>query len=66
MGILEVLMIIFVVLKGLGFIDWPWLACFIPEMIAVAIYIVCIAIYVHVQRKAHKAVRELEKELEEW
>lgn len=40
MGITELLTIIFVVCKIAGFIDWSWLVVFLPEIIAIAIYII--------------------------
>ena len=38
MGFLEVLTIIFVVLKLVGVIAWSWWAVFIPMYVAVALY----------------------------
>ena len=40
MGILEVLTVVFVVLKLCGVISWPWLLVILPEIIAVAIYVI--------------------------
>ena len=39
MGLCEVLTIIFVLCKLLGIITWSWWLVFLPEIIAVAIYI---------------------------
>ena len=47
MGFTEVLTIIFIVLKILGKIDWSWFLVLLPEIIAVATYIIlCIAVVV--------------------
>jgi hypothetical protein len=39
MGFLEVLTIVFIVLKLMGIITWGWLAVFSPLMVSIAIYI---------------------------
>lgn len=49
MGICEILTIIFVVLKVLGIgvvASWTWFQVFIPMMIALALYIVGIVIFI--------------------
>lgn len=47
MGFAEVLTVVFVVLKLLGKIDWSWWLVLLPEIIAVAIYIIlCIVVAV--------------------
>ena len=40
MGITELLTVAFVVLRLLGKIEWPWWQVVLPEIIAVAIYLV--------------------------
>ncbi|MDO4301651.1 MAG: transmembrane Fragile-X-F protein [Clostridia bacterium] len=40
MGLCEVLTIIFVICKLLGIVAWSWWIVFLPEIIAVAIYII--------------------------
>ena len=40
MALLEVLTIVFVVLKLTGTIDWSWWLVLLPEIIAVGIYLV--------------------------
>lgn len=45
MGFFEVLTLIFVVLKLTGQIDWSWWLVLLPEIIAVAIYIICFVIF---------------------
>lgn len=39
MGFTEVLTIVFVVMKLLGVIGWPWVVVLIPEIIAVGFYV---------------------------
>lgn len=39
MGITEILTIIFVVMKVLGMIDWSWWLVLMPEIIAIALYV---------------------------
>ena len=47
MGFTEVLTIVFIVLKLLGEIDWSWFLVLLPEILAVAIYIIlCIVVAV--------------------
>lgn len=47
MGLCEVLTIIFVICKLLGIITWSWWLVFLPEIVAVTLYIIvwvcCIA-----------------------
>jgi hypothetical protein len=38
-GILELLTIIFVVLKIVGTIDWSWWLVLLPEIIAIVLYV---------------------------
>lgn len=45
MGFLEVLTIIFVVLKLLGVITWSWFFVFLPLIIAVGFYVIVLAVY---------------------
>lgn len=40
MGLCEILTIIFVVCKLFGVINWSWWLVFLPEIIAVVLYIV--------------------------
>lgn len=54
MGILEVLTIIFVVLKLTSVIDWTWWLVFSPMYVAVVFYAVVIIIQVKVWKKAKK------------
>ena len=59
MGFTEILTIVFVVLKALGKIDWPWIYVFLPEIIAGGIYIlICLAVIIQNYR-AHKEIKRL-------
>lgn len=45
MGILEVLTIIFIVLKLVGVITWSWWIVFLPTIISVSIYVIIVTIH---------------------
>lgn len=62
MGILEVLTIIFVVLKAIGQIDWSWWQVFIPMYIAVVIYIGAFAMWFKAYKKIQKEHKEFRKD----
>ena len=58
MGFTEILTIIFILLKVFGVISWSWLVVFLPEIIAVVIYlIVCICCLIGVG-KANKIMKK--------
>ena len=40
MGFCEILTIVFVVLKLIGTIDWSWWLVLLPEILALALYII--------------------------
>lgn len=46
MGFTEVLTIIFILLKVFGVISWSWWVVFLPEIIAVALYVVLVIIMI--------------------
>ena len=54
MGFTEVLTIIFILLKVFGVISWSWWVVFLPEIIAVALYVLLVIIGVVGQNKAMK------------
>ena len=54
MGFTEVLTIIFILLKVFGVISWSWWVVFLPEIIAVALYIVVLIASIRTQSKAMK------------
>lgn len=50
MGSTEILTIVFVVLKSNGWIDWSWWLVVLPEIIAVAFYMLIeIAFLIHMR-----------------
>lgn len=42
MGFTETLTIVFIVLKLLGKISWSWWIVFLPEVLAIAVYILAV------------------------
>lgn len=54
MGFTEVLTIIFILLKVFGVISWSWWVVFLPEIIAIALYVVLVIISIRAQSKAMK------------
>ncbi|RDY21408.1 transmembrane Fragile-X-F protein [Criibacterium bergeronii] len=54
MGFAEILTIIFVLLKVFGVISWSWWIVFLPEIIAVAIYILLVVIQINTAHKIKK------------
>lgn len=63
MGITEILTIIFVILKLLGKIEWPWIAVLLPEIIGFASYAVLLIIHIHT---VHSAQKEIIKSFKDW
>lgn len=60
MGITEILTIIFVFLKCLGKIDWSWWLVFLPEIIAVAVYV---GIFVVNMGFLHRSTKIVDKQM---
>ncbi|HFD2046076.1 hypothetical protein G6Z35_14615 [Clostridium perfringens] len=58
MGILEVLTLIFIVLKLCGVIAWSWWLVLLPEIVAFIFYILAIVITVFTGRKVSKRMEE--------
>lgn len=63
MGITEILTLIFVVLKAFKVIDFTWVQCFIPEMIAGAFYFIMWILYMV---KSHLINKRLKKEFDNF
>lgn len=59
MGITEILTIIFVVMKLIGVISWSWWLVFLPEIIAVGIYLIFIIWWVWETRRIRKETRKM-------
>lgn len=58
MGFLELLTVVFVVLKILGVIDWAWWLVLLPIMIAVVLYI---ALFIWHLVVSHGLKKEMKK-----
>ncbi|MHA3065626.1 hypothetical protein [Lacticaseibacillus saniviri] len=58
MGFTEILTIIFVVCKLLGLITWGWWLVLLPEIIAVAIYILIFVGVLVIQFKAWHGINK--------
>lgn len=46
MGFLEILTLVFIVLKLTGLITWGWLAVLSPIIVAVALYIIILMLFI--------------------
>lgn len=46
MGFTEALTIVFIVLKLMGIITWSWWLVLLPELIAGALYLIFVSLYV--------------------
>ena len=58
MGVLEVLTIVFVVLKLVGVIAWSWWEVFIPVYVAIAVYALVIGLQIVLIVKAKNEEEE--------
>lgn len=54
MGFTEVLTIIFILLKVFGVISWSWWVVFLPEIIAIVLYVLLVIISIRAESKAMK------------
>ena len=70
MGFLEVLTIIFVVLKLTSVIDWSWWLIFSPMYVAIVLYTVIIAIQIRVWKNMDNShsgfVKRMNKNFDKW
>ena len=58
MGFTEILTIIFVLLKVFGIVSWPWWVVFLPEIIAVVIYLIAFICGLIGVGKTNKSIRK--------
>lgn len=58
MGFTEVLMIVFAVLKLLGVITWAWWIVLLPEILAVAFYLILLLVQIVGFHKVNKSIRK--------
>lgn len=63
MGFTEVLTIVFIVLKLLGVISWSWWLVCLPEIIAVALYLIIIIGQIVTINKTRKEITKIHKDL---
>ena len=63
MGFTEVLTIIFIVLKLLNIINWNWFLVLLPEIIALAIYLIVIIISIFQYRTVNKEFKQMKKKM---
>lgn len=54
MGFLEILTLIFIVLKLFGIIAWSWWLVVLPEIVAFIIYTIVIILFLKTRRKILK------------
>lgn len=66
MGFTEFLTIIFVVLKLIGVISWSWWLVFMPEIIAVVLYILFVIGLCKVNSRARKSIKKMWEGDKEW
>lgn len=59
MGFIEVLTIIFIVLKLLNIIDWSWFLVLLPEMIALIAYLIVVIIGMFQYRSINKEFKRM-------
>lgn len=63
MGFTEVLTTIFIVLKLLNIINWNWFFVLLPEIIALAIYLVIIIVSIFQYRAINKEFKQMKKKI---
>lgn len=63
MGFTEILTIVFIVLKLLGVITWSWWLVLLPEIIALALYIIVFMCALLGVFDTHRRVR---KHIDKW
>jgi ABC-type bacteriocin/lantibiotic exporter with double-glycine peptidase domain len=66
MGFTEILTIIFVVLKLIGIISWSWWLVFMPEIIAVVLYILFLIGVCKASSKSRKSFKKMWEDDKEW
>lgn len=58
MGFTEILTIIFVLLKVFGVISWSWWLVFLPEIIAVVLYVVIVVANLRFASQVNKSIEK--------
>lgn len=59
MGLTEVLTVVFIVLKLIGTIDWSWWLVLLPEIIAVALYVIITVACVLSTRQMNRSLERI-------
>lgn len=59
MGLTEVLTVVFIVLKLIGTIDWSWWLVLLPEIIAVAFYVIMTVACVLSTRQMNRSLERI-------
>lgn len=63
MGFTELLTIVFVILRATNVISWGWWLVFLPEIIAVILYVILAIVFGIIARKQHKDFTRRTEEL---
>ena len=61
MGICEVLTAVFIVLKLIGIISWPWFLVLLPELLAFLIYAIIIVMIIKTHCNMRKEINNITK-----
>lgn len=63
MGFTEILTIVFVLLKVFGIVSWSWWVVFLPEIIAIVLYVFLVIVGIV---SAHKTTKSFRKRFDEF
>lgn len=63
MGISEILTIIFVTMKLLGKIEWPWWLVLLPEIIGLAVYVLIVVSIIVSHNRTNKRMNKYFKDM---
>lgn len=59
MGFTEILTIVFIVLKLMGFISWSWWLVLLPEIIAMVLYVALVIYQIRLHNQIHKETKKM-------
>lgn len=63
MGFTEILTIVFVLLKVFGIVSWSWWVVFLPEIIAIVLYVFLLIVGIV---STHKTTKSFHKRFDEF
>jgi hypothetical protein len=63
MGFTEILTIVFVLLKVFGIVSWSWWVVFLPEIIAIVLYVFLLIVGIV---STHKTTKSFRKRFDEF